>query len=447
MAKKRVRALIVYNPRSGKGDVDISPALEVFDEQGWELTIRQKQHEGDGTRLARKAAKHGYDVVLASGGDGTVNEVVAGLIGTDVAMGVLPIGTLNEWAGEMGFAHRLDVVARQLLLAERHRVDVGRLMVNGEHAAHFLLLAGLGADAVVVELTSRALKNRIGVLAVGLAMLEALPAMEAMSVEAELDGVPWRGQTHQIIVGNSRRYGGLTSVTGGAYIDDGMLDVCFFTIATPLQLARQVGSLLLLQRPDLATAEVHRASTVVIRTPRCMPVEIDGSSVDTHLHDGSGGREYRLTVEPGALCALVPRTYDGHLFRPTALATTFALEDLAPRHASGEQRHNGHDGCNGDTHRGTHRGGGHHAGHRGHRMRVLGVGVDSILAEKLRSGRRVTLHIGPQTRVEGDSGTHAALDGLAEGDIVEVEGKKEKSGTIAATRITRLADPTREAVL
>lgn len=458
MAKKGTRAMIVYNPRSGRGNTDISPALAVLREEGWDIAIREKQQNGDGTTLARKAVKQGCDVVIASGGDGTVNEVMAGLLGSGVALGVLPIGTMNLWAAEMGFASRLDVVARQIVLAERQRVDVGRVSINGQFTTHFLLIAGLGADAAVLDRTSRTLKNRIGSLAVGLAMAEALPALDVVPVRARIDGLPWHGYSGQIIVGNSRRYGGFTNVTGHAYIDDGLLDVCIFTVSNLLDVARQAGSLLLRQQPDPSSAEIYRASSVTITTLRPLPLEVDGSVVDKHLDKHSSDAykptEYRFGVVPRGLCALVPRTYTGQLFQPTPLTTTFALGDVVPvgdgkrGDASGNGNHHHHHHHEHHEHH-EHHGDHHQHGHRDDkgglapgqkRMRVLAVGVDSVIAQKLPSGRTVTVELGPHTRTAGGDGT--AMHGLAEGDIIGVEGKKDRdTGTIAAKRITLLEVP------
>lgn len=431
--KKRARAMVIYNPHSGKGNVDIEPALRVLRDEGWELTIREKRHDGEGTHHAQKAVQHGYDVVVAAGGDGTINDVMAGLRGSETALGILPIGTMNVWAGEFGWAQRLDVVARQLVLAERHRVDVGHLAVNGQHAAYFLLLAGLGADAAVIDRTSRSLKNRVGVLAVGLAIVEAVPQMRDIPVAVELDGVPWSGSTQQIIVGNSRRYGAFTSVTGGAYVDDGMLDVCIFTIENPMQLVRQAGSLVLRQQADPASAQIYRASSIIVRSEEALPVEIDGSAVDKHLDAGGHGLEYRLTVEPGALVALAPRTYDGHLFQPARQDLTLALGDLEPVHQHGHHHQGGHDGHNGD---------GDHSGHGGgHQMRVLAVGVDTVVGQKLKSRRVVTVRIGQHTRVADSNGRPAGLGRVVEGGIVQVKGKKEPDGTIAAEHIALVEQP------
>jgi diacylglycerol kinase family enzyme len=354
-------------------------------------------------------------------------------VGSDVPLGVLPIGTVNLCATEFGFGRRLEVVARQLVLGKRRTVDVGHLAINGEHAAYFLLVAGIGADAAVLDRTSRALKNHIGSAAVAIAAMRALPALDIVPVRATIDGLPWHGHSGQIIVGNSRRYGALTRVTGGAYVDDGLLDVCIFTTDSLLGAARQASSLLLRQRPAPSSAEIYRASAITIQTLRPLPLEVDGSTVDKHVTErcaekGRGPIKYAFNVIPGGLRVLVPRTYDGELFQPAPLATTFALGDVVPAvHGLGSNGHSSHSGNDHDHHV-------HDKQH--HRMRVLAVGVDSLLVEDLQHGRRLTVHLRRHTKFPGGDGT------VVEGDIVAVEGKHDPdTGTIKAKRITLLDVP------
>ncbi|HEX6819570.1 MAG TPA: diacylglycerol kinase family protein [Ktedonobacterales bacterium] len=440
---KMVRAMVIYNPRSGKGNADISAALSVLREEGWDVTVCEKRHDGEGTTYAKEAVKRGFDVVVASGGDGTVNETMSGLVGSEVPLGVFPIGTMNLWASQLGYARRPDVVARQLVLGEQRQVDVGHVAVDGAHAGYFLLIAGLGADAAVLSRSSRGLKNRIGSLAEVVAAVEAMRSLEVVPMRAIIDGVPWYGRSGQIVIGNSRRYGGLSSVTGDAYIDDGMLDICIFTVDNLLGVVRQAGSLVLRQMPDPSSAEVYRASSIKIQMLRPLPVEIDGSVVDWHetktdAKKGHKPTEYTFTVLPLALRVVAPRTYNGELFQPAPLTTSFALGDVV-RVAS-----NGHAGAHANA-RDSHSDNGHvglhpHSGKSRHRMRVIAVGVDSVIAQHMPDGRTVTLTLNKKTRIEDGHGD--ALQALGEGDIVQVKGKQdERTGTFKAKRITLLAEP------
>src|SRR5579871_3917151 len=159
MDNHTVRACLITNPRSGRGGIDLSTVLPVLRAQGWGLTVRQKLHGGHATEIAQEAADRGYDMVIGWGGDGTISEIVDGLVGTDVAVGVIPGGTVNLWARELGISTNLRRAALQLVGAERRRIDVGRLTINGRRKQHFVLMAGLGLDGAVMARVSKPLKN------------------------------------------------------------------------------------------------------------------------------------------------------------------------------------------------------------------------------------------------------------------------------------------------
>lgn len=198
MARQRIRACLITNPRSGRGGIDLTEILPVLDAQGWDVTVCAKQHGGHATELARQTVVEGFNVVVDCGGDGTLSEIVGGVVGTDVAVGTLPGGTINLWSKEVGISKRLRVAALQLATAERHRLDVGHISINGKHDEYFLLMAGLGVDGAIIEQVDKQLKHRIGPLAIGLAAVRALPSLKAVEVEAEMDGgVTRKGTSHR----------------------------------------------------------------------------------------------------------------------------------------------------------------------------------------------------------------------------------------------------------
>lgn len=310
---RAVRACLITSARSGRGGIDLDEVLPVLFRQGWDVAVREKREKGEATKLAREAAEDGYDPIVGCGGDGTMNEIVQALTGMDVAVGSIPGGTANVWPRELEISLRPTVAATQLVASRRVRIDVGRLKVDGESARHFLMMAGLGADGAVMQDTSRGLKNRLGPLAVGIAAAQAVPSLKVTPVRVEMDGVRWEGDVSQIIVGNTRRYGGFTSITPEAYVDDGALDICLFTTRGVLGAARQMASLLLRQQPGARSAELYRAAEVRIRAPHPLPLQIDGSGIDPPR--GAGETRYDISVLHRALTVLVPRTYDGALFQ------------------------------------------------------------------------------------------------------------------------------------
>ena len=431
-----VRACLIINPKSGRGGVDLSAALTVLQAHGWEVAVRRKLHGGHATELAREAVRDGYNVVVDCGGDGTLNEIVEGVVGTDAAIGTLPGGTANLWAHETGIARDLGVAALQLVSAERRRVDVGQVTVNGKHKQHFVLMAGLGIDGAILTHLSKTLKNRIGKLAYAPALVRALPALRAVPVRVEMDGLHWQGQVSQVIAGNTRRYASFTRITPDAYADDGLLDICLISARGPISAARQLTTLALRQRPSAASAQTYRAANVTLTAPVVLPLQVDGGSVDLDEKDDltAEGVVYRFTLLAQSASVLIPRTYDGELFRPTH--TSDALVDVPLRPVAEEKAGKRHSGHNGNGH-----GKGAKDGkEKRWRVEVTEVGADTITAVKAKSGRAVRLVVDTDTLLSDDNGGErqlwGALSTVTLGDTLEVRGRKgEEPGTLIARRV------------
>jgi YegS/Rv2252/BmrU family lipid kinase len=417
-----VRACLITNPKGGRGGIDLAPILPVLAAHGWDVTVRHKQGGGHATELAREAAAEGYDVVVAAGGDGTVGEVIDGLVGTDVAVGVLPGGTANLWSKEIGVSGNLAQAALQLVGAQRRRIDVGHLTINGKKGQHFLLMAGLGLDAAVVSKLDKGLKKRVGMLAYVPAIGKALPQSAPFAVRVDLDGVTWQGEVLQIVIGNTRRYANVTSVTPDAYIDDGRLDVALLTPSNPVSAARQLSSLIVRNRPMLTTALLDRVSQLTVRTLDVVPLQTDGGRVkQKNVTAKDDGVVYYFTVRPHAVTVLVPRDYSGALFQTGPIATVVGAGVIGgdPTGAPAEK-----------------------PGKRW--FEVVAVGIDTITVARLRDGRVMTARLTPETIARDAAGDEVPLagflDALSEGQRIHIKGKKIKdvAGQIITVKELRL---------
>lgn len=439
MANRVVRACLITNPRSGRGGIDLTEPLEVLQAHGWDVSVRHKMHGGQATELARQAARNGYDVVVNCGGDGTLSEIIDGVMGTDVAVGTLPGGTANLWAHEVGISRRLRVAALQLASAERRRVDVGHVTINGRHGQYFMLMAGLGFDGAVISRVVKPLKNMIGPAAIGLAAVQALPKFRAVPVEVTLNEVQWEGRVSQIVVGNTRRYGAFTRVTPDAFVDDGQLDVCLITATDPLAAGRQFVSLLAHQQPSPASAEYYRASSITVRAPMAMPMEIDGGSVSLKkMQPTKEGVVYAFTLVAQGITMLLPRTYDNQLFQSAPQVDAlpqriFAMQGQAAQ-LNGASAHPGKSGKHGKTKDDQKK-------KLGRLMKIIAVGPATLTAASARSGRVSTVLLQSGSHIQRADGSpmtwEEALPLLTEGDLVRVKGKRDRErNTISARRIT-----------
>lgn len=190
-------------------------------DRGHTVLPRVTWEKGDAAGLARDAAEAGVDAVVAVGGDGTVNEVLNGLTGFDVPMGIIPLGTANDFARQAGIPldvdHAMDVILRR----KPRRVDTAEL--NGRRFLN-VSTAGMGAEASAE--TSTAIKGVFGPLAYVLTGLKKLAGLEAR--RATFSGPDFERTMDFIVfaVGNARLTGGGTAMTPEASVTDGLLDLC-----------------------------------------------------------------------------------------------------------------------------------------------------------------------------------------------------------------------------
>ena len=365
------KAFVIINPRAGHNFSKISDVLAILAAAGWKTDIAVKHYAGHAIELATRAAKQDYDLVIAYGGDGTINHVVNGVMaakgkGRRKAIGVIPGGTANQWASETSVP--IDPVKAALALIESnvHTVDIGRLQVqeivfpdqlqenrqqqqygqkvqkvqkskakkSSSREKYFLLTAGLGIDALVISHTSKAMKQRVGPLAFDLAVAESLSEQHAFPIEITIveDGqdqpIVWSGKAYQVILGNTRRYANAVELTPDVYLDDGKLELCVITTGNTITTLQQMSSLLFRHKTDAVTAKQFLATHYLITLPASIHIHLDGSPVQLKDYLSKADREalrreqhrehvmvtYRFDAIPHALRAAIPRTYDNTLF-------------------------------------------------------------------------------------------------------------------------------------
>lgn len=164
------RIAVIYNPASGQYSARraaaVQGALGVFRKAGLEADALETDSPGSARTLAKLAMRNGYDTVLACGGDGTVHEVLQCLVGTEIALGVLPLGTANALAKNLGLGTSPVKAARKLLTAAPMQVPVGRIFYRDkagiERSRYFTVAAGVGADALLMDSLDAGLKRRLG---------------------------------------------------------------------------------------------------------------------------------------------------------------------------------------------------------------------------------------------------------------------------------------------
>ena len=303
-------AVIIANPTSGIGGFPhlnrhFDETLAFLRKKGWKAEIWYTQSAGDGEQLARKAVKQQVNLVIAAGGDGTINEVIQGLAGSETALGVLPSGTVNVWARELGIPLD-DAGARNVLVnGQTRRIDLG--CVNGRY---FLLMVGIGFDGEVTQAVEGKPLKRLGILGYTLAVLWLGPGYRGFPVVAQIDRYVVKTRALQIFIGNTQLYAGAVKFTWQAKCDDGLLDLCIvrkrnlwgrLVVARDFLLRRS-------QRRQWVRYETFK--TLKIETPDPIPYQIDG--------EAAGSTPLEISVAPCILKVIVPQKTPPGLFTKDA---------------------------------------------------------------------------------------------------------------------------------
>jgi len=332
-----MQAEFIYNPSGGQVVVrhELDTVVAFLERYGWSVTLRETKKPLEATELARHAVSKGARVVIAAGGDGTVNEVANGLVNTDVPLGVLPVGTTNSWALQMGIpalnpllpgsqaikmiAALEERIARPLPANYYRKVllDAARVLVEGRTVAvdmgelsgrHFLMWAGIGFDAAILQSVPLKEKRTLGSWAYVLPAIESAYRYSGTDAWLHLDGKVIRVTTPLIVVSNIQLYGGMIAIGAKACLNDARLDVCIFKGGGFFTFVQQAVKVLAHRHLEDPKIEYYQCREIVVESARSLPVHVDGepfASTPITIH----------TV-PSSLKVIVPKTVPASLFSP-----------------------------------------------------------------------------------------------------------------------------------
>jgi len=309
------RTALIYNPASGQYSTrraaSVHKVLDVLRAKGVDAEAWESDGPGSATVQARHAAERGFDTVLACGGDGTVHEILQALVGTEVALGVIPLGTANALAADLGLIGSPGSAARKLMEAAPVRVPVGRIHFQdgaGRPASrYFLVAAGIGADALLMSRLDAGLKRRFGYivyLVEGFRIwaTDPLPLFET-SFSVNGSGVTRVEAVSQLLAVRVRSFGGvLRELAPGATLHNGDLHLLAFKTRDRMRWLRFLLAVV---------AGRHTFSREI--------EHVDAHSVECRPHNGSqatifveadgevlGSLPARIEPVPQALTLLIP---------------------------------------------------------------------------------------------------------------------------------------------
>lgn len=309
------RVALIYNPASGqlsaRRHAAVDEIMSVLQAAGIFAEAFETGAPGSAMALAKQAVGSGFDTVVACGGDGTVHEVLQSLVGTDVALGVVPLGTANALAADVGLIAPPGKAARILLEAAPARISVGRIHFSdpsgNPNSRYFIVAAGIGADALLMSRLDARLKRRLGYI---LYLIEAIRIWATSSFPLFEAVLPVNGNgrgrvlnVSQLLAVRVRSFGGaLRRLAPGASLRNGSLSLLAFQTQSRIRY-------LLFLLAAIAGTHTFKREVELLETP----------SIECHARDGSkealfveadgevlGSLPVRLEVVPHSLTLLIP---------------------------------------------------------------------------------------------------------------------------------------------
>ena len=257
--------------------------------------IRVTSHASEAEALTKHAVEEGFGCIVAAGGDGTVNQVANGIGGSNVALGILPLGTVNVFAMELGLPSNDLQLCRDIIAARNIRL----VDLPSANKKYFVQLGGVGLDAQAVKETSLAFKRSLGPLSYLISAAQiAARQPPKLFIESENAST---SEGSFVLIGNGRFYGGPFPFFKHAVIDDGLLDVVVFKQLGYLEIIRYLHDVVFSSDIRVPEIEYFQARRLRVTSKQDVPVELDGElagncPVEFQMHE----RALRVLAPPAS---------------------------------------------------------------------------------------------------------------------------------------------------
>lgn len=293
-----MRIRLIVNPIAGGGRAkkNLPNLLDILKNLNFDVDVRETKNIQDGIKQAEEGVREGYEMIVAVGGDGTVNEVINGMVGSDIPLGIIPLGTVNVFAEEIGLPRDLNNACLCLKEQNKKKIDLGKA---GNR--YFILCAGVGFDAYVVFDVEPQFKKIWGFMAYPLtASMKTLFNYKPCKMLIQIDDHSIKRKGYLVVIGNIKGYAGKgISVTPEALFNDGFLDVCIFKKKTRWDIIRYAIGVLFKRHIEFEDIEYFKAKTVKIETERPVLVHTDCEVI--------GVTPMEFCVVPNILNVIFPR--------------------------------------------------------------------------------------------------------------------------------------------
>lgn len=276
------KILLIYNPKAGKGLFvqKLADVIDMFVKAGYRVEVHPTQKRKDAVDIARNAGGF-IDMIVAAGGDGTLDEVVTGITmsGRDLPIGYIPVGSTNDYAASLNMSTSILEATGDIVGGEPQAVDIGEF--NGDA---FVYVAAFGAFTDVSYDTNQDMKNLFGHLAYIFEGMRRLPDIKSYNLKVEVEGKLHEGNYIYGMVTNSISVGGIKGMTGpNVYLDDGVFESMLIHSPTnPMEFNEIITALLSGNVESTPLIEYYHTSSVHITATEPIPWTLDGEYGGNH---------------------------------------------------------------------------------------------------------------------------------------------------------------------
>ncbi|MCR4598364.1 MAG: diacylglycerol kinase family lipid kinase [Acetatifactor sp.] len=275
------KLLFVYNPKAGKEKIrgNLADVLEIFAREDYELTVVPTRRKDEAREVVRDRGE-GYDLVVCSGGDGTLDEAVTGMIqsGISTPLGYIPAGSTNDFGESLGLSKNMVQAAETAVTGKDFLCDMGQFNEDV-----FVYIAAFGLFTDVSYETDQAVKNVLGHMAYILEGMKRLSNVKSFPLKVTHDGKVIEDEFIFGMITNSRSVGGFKNITGkNVELDDGLFEVTLIKMPTnPVELSNIMGALL---NRDIDSELMYcfRASEITVESPEPIAWTLDGENGGAH---------------------------------------------------------------------------------------------------------------------------------------------------------------------
>jgi len=317
---KAVQAKLIANPGAGKGtefNKNLKLAVECLDHLGVQVDVALAKPKEAATPIAEKAVKEGYKIVIAMGGDGTIEAVMRGLIGSKVRLGILPFGTENNVAKSLGIPEKVEDACKLIAQNNSRKVDIGQIKLKDGKKTYFFELAVVGLVAALYPPAQKILKGQITKIKDAAETLIQHEGNSKVFMKLDEDS-RIEAETMLVVISNTPMFGANFLVAPTASLEDGLLDVSVYPNFTKAELMAYYASIMNKSFSENPKVQHYRVSNFALKSKPALDVNADAIDL------GQGNLKIKCLA--GALRVLAPESSGA----PNAIAKEPVIEMPAP---------------------------------------------------------------------------------------------------------------------